>query len=72
METDERVTILLNGKEKILDTAHSVASLLQDLGLAQKRVAVEINSEIVPRSQHAGRFLNDNDRVEVVVAIGGG
>ena len=72
MEKNRRTKILLNGSEKILDTAPSVASLLQELGLADKRVAVEINCEIVPRSQHAGRILSDNDRVEVVVAIGGG
>ncbi len=72
VEKNRRTKILLNGSEKILDTAPSVASLLQELGLADKRVAVEINCEIVPRSQHAGRILSDNDRVEVVVAIGGG
>lgn len=64
--------ILLNGTEKILPGAPSVGSLLQGLGLADKRVAVEVNCEIVPRSQYAGRVLSDNDRVEVVVAIGGG
>ncbi len=64
--------ILLNGSEKTMNAAPSVASLLHELGLADKRVAVEINCEIVPRSQHAGHVLNDNDRVEVVVAIGGG
>jgi sulfur carrier protein len=40
--------------------------------MAGKRVAVEVNQEIVPRSRHAERQLNDSDRVEVVFAIGGG
>ena len=64
--------IFLNGHEKTLGAPISVDSLLRELGLADKRVAVEINCEIVPRSQHAGRTLLDNDHVEVVVAIGGG
>ncbi|MHB8454098.1 MAG: sulfur carrier protein ThiS [Acidiferrobacterales bacterium] len=64
--------ILLNGHEKILDATMNVASLLCTLGLAEKRVAVEVNREIVPRSQHAARTLRDDDQVEVVVAIGGG
>ncbi|MDA8420766.1 MAG: sulfur carrier protein ThiS [Pseudomonadota bacterium] len=64
--------ILLNGSEKVLDAAPSVASLLHDLGLTDRRVAVEVNHEIVPRSRHADCVLQDNDRVEVVVAIGGG
>lgn len=64
--------ILLNGHERTLNAPTSVASLLRELGLADKRVAVEINREIVPRSQHAGRELRDDDHVEVVVAIGGG
>jgi len=50
----------------------TVAALLAELGMAGKRVAVEVNREIVPRSRHAEHHLNDNDRVEVVVAIGGG
>ena len=41
-------------------------------GLAGKRVAVEVNLEIVPRSQHATRVLREGDRVEIVHAIGGG
>ncbi len=64
--------ILLNGTEKTLDEAPTVAVLLRDLGVADRRVAVEVNHEIVPRSMHAKRVLGDNDRVEVVVAIGGG
>ena len=41
-------------------------------GLAEKRVAVEVNLEIVPRSRHATRVLGEGDRVEIVHAIGGG
>jgi sulfur carrier protein len=49
-----------------------VSSLLDAAGYAGKRVAVEVNLEIVPRSVHATHLLADGDRVEIVHAIGGG
>jgi len=64
--------IMLNGQEKSFKAPLTVSALLQDMGLGERRVAVEVNREIVPRSQHAGFQLQDNDRVEVVFAIGGG
>lgn len=64
--------INLNGEARTVEIAISVASLLQQQGYAQKRVAVELNGEIVPRSQHLARQLQDGDRVEIVQAIGGG
>jgi sulfur carrier protein len=64
--------ITLNGEAKTLETPVTVAALLETLGLAGRRVAVEINREIVPRSRHGEVVLNDRDRVEVVRAIGGG
>jgi sulfur carrier protein len=64
--------ITLNGEPKTLDTAVSVAALLERLGMTGKRVAVEVNREIVPRSRHAEVELRNHDRVEIVVAIGGG
>lgn len=64
--------IFLNGEEKTVSPALTVTQLLAELGLAERRVAVEINREIVPRSQHPEYRLQDGDRVEVVFAIGGG
>lgn len=64
--------IQLNGEAYELDEPASVADLLQRLELAGRRVAVELNLEIVPRSAHATTRLQDGDRVEVVHAIGGG
>ena len=66
------VTITLNGREKAYTAPLTVRELLQDMGMADRRVAVELNMEIVPRSRHAEVTLQDNDRVEVVAAIGGG
>ena len=64
--------ITVNGEERALAAPVTVAVLLDALKMAGKRVAVEVNREIVPRSQHAQFQLNDQDRVEVVNAIGGG
>ena len=64
--------IQLNGEALELPEGQSVADLLARLDLAGRRVAVELNLDIVPRSQHAATLLRDRDRVEVVHAIGGG
>ena len=64
--------VFVNGQPRPCAHGATVAGLLQELGYAGKRVAVEINREIVPRSRHAERQLQDQDRVEVVNAIGGG
>lgn len=64
--------IQLNGEAVELPEGQSVADLLARLELAGRRVAVELNLDIVPRSQHASTPLREGDRVEVVHAIGGG
>jgi len=66
------VKIILNGEAMAFDRPVSVTDLLVDMGMAEKRVAVEVNLEIVPRSEHGNFTLKDADRVEVVQAIGGG
>ena len=53
-------------------TAPTIGELIASLGLAGRRIAVEVNEEIVPRSQHDATRLADGDRVEIVHAIGGG
>lgn len=64
--------IFLNGEAKTCDSVFTVTQLLSELGLTERRVAVEINQEIVPRSRHAEHRLREGDRVEVVFAVGGG
>lgn len=64
--------IQLNGERYELPDGQSVADLLQCLELTGRRLAVELNQDIVPRSQHASTVLTEGDRVEVVHAIGGG
>jgi len=63
--------IIINGEAQRLD-ACTVTELLVARGLAGKRVAVERNGEIVPRSRHADTPLQAGDRIEIVVAVGGG
>jgi sulfur carrier protein len=63
--------IVINGQAHDVAAA-TVLELLQAQGLADRRVAVEINGEIVPRSRHAEHALASGDRVEIVHALGGG
>ncbi len=67
-----RMHIQLNGESYELPDGETVAALLTRLDLAGRRIAVELNLDIVPRSQHASTTLADGDQVEVVHAIGGG
>ena len=64
--------LLINGRERAFDTAQTVASVLEAEGQGERRVAVEVNREIVPRSRHATQALADGDVIEIIHAIGGG
>jgi sulfur carrier protein len=66
------MNILLNGQDRSLDAGTTIAMLLEAEGLAGRRVAVEVNGDIVPRGVHATHALAEGDRVEVVHALGGG
>ena len=64
--------IRLNGAPRALPASCTIEGLLAEAGLAGRRVAVEVNGEIVPRGVHATHVLHDGDRVEIVHARGGG
>ncbi|GAB1576194.1 MULTISPECIES: sulfur carrier protein ThiS [Bordetella] len=64
--------ITLNGDAREFPLDTTIAELLDTLGYAGKRIAVERNGEIVPKSQHGATVLRDGDQVEIVVAVGGG
>ncbi|MDX1756438.1 MAG: sulfur carrier protein ThiS [Marinobacter sp.] len=66
------MNILVNGDTFEVAEPATIATLLERMSLTGKRLAVEVNEEIVPRSQHGDYRLNAGDRVEVVHAIGGG
>ncbi|HEY9279387.1 MAG TPA: sulfur carrier protein ThiS [Eoetvoesiella sp.] len=66
------MNITLNGNSKHFKDISTVADLIAVLGYQGKRIAVERNGEIVPKSQHADAALSENDQIEIVVAVGGG
>lgn len=68
----QRIQVRFNDAPLDLPAGCTVAGLLEGQGLSGRRVAVEVNREIVPRSAHASRALVAGDRVEVVHALGGG
>ena len=72
MSSSEQIEITVNGETRQVAGGYTVAMLLADMQLAGKRIAVERNLEIVPRSQHESTALQDQDSLEIVHAIGGG
>jgi sulfur carrier protein len=72
MRQNARMEIQLNGQRRIVDAGSSLSDLLHAEGLAERRVAIEVNGEIVPRGLHASQRLQAGDQIEIVHALGGG
>jgi sulfur carrier protein len=66
------IGITVNGESQRIGCHTTVAQLLAQMDVAGKRVAVERNGEIVPKSQHVSAVLAEADRLEIVIAVGGG
>jgi sulfur carrier protein len=66
------IALTINGELRSFDAPLTVAQLLEQLALGGKRVALECNGEIVPRGDFPVAHLADGDRLEIVVAVGGG
>ena len=66
------IQVTINGASRQIPQHSNLARLLEDMQLAGKRVAIERNGEIVPRSQYAAVELMADDQLEIVVAVGGG
>jgi sulfur carrier protein len=66
------IEILVNGESRRVAPAATVGALLDEMQLTGKRLAVERNGEIVPKSRHGQTPLAAGDRLEIVVAVGGG
>jgi thiamine biosynthesis protein ThiS len=66
------ITVTINGATRQLPHNINISGLIDDMGLAGKRIALERNGEIVPRSTFAIQQIADGDKLEVVVAVGGG
>jgi thiamine biosynthesis protein ThiS len=66
------MNITLNGEARDLNSAKTLAALVESLGLDARKVAIERNLEIVPRSEYERTALAEGDRIEIVHFIGGG
>jgi len=64
--------VFVNGGAREVHAPLTIAELLAGEGQSNRRVAVEVNREIIPRSAHAGHTLAEGDHVEIIQAIGGG
>jgi sulfur carrier protein len=66
------VTIIVNGQPRQLSRQTTIAQLLAELDIPSRGLAVELNTEIVPRTRHSEQRLADGDRLEIVSLVGGG
>lgn len=66
------IRLTVNGESHDIEDGATIAQLIDTLRLTGRRIAVERNGDIVPRSQHTSEQLSDGDRLEIVHAIGGG
>ena len=64
--------LIINGEARVFAAPLTLAQLVETLSLVGKRIAIEKNGAIVPRSLYAQTQLADHDRLEIVVAVGGG
>ena len=64
--------VSINGETQTIETGVTIARLLTQLGLNQRRIAVEVNRAIIPREAYGAHALVDNDEVEIVQFVGGG
>ncbi|OGT56352.1 MAG: thiamine biosynthesis protein ThiS [Gammaproteobacteria bacterium RIFCSPHIGHO2_12_FULL_63_22] len=62
----------VNGQTRQFEPPMTLLALLREAGLNERRIAVEVNQEVIPRSRHADHVLSDGDRIEIIQAIGGG
>ena len=64
--------IIVNGEEILLSEDSNIQDLINQLGFTNKRIAIEINEAIIPKSKYQSHSLKNHDRVEVINAVGGG
>jgi len=64
--------IIINGIEKNYKSSFTLETLLIELGYANKKVAVEVNKEVIPRFELRNKLVVEGDKIEIINAIGGG
>jgi len=66
------ISFQLNGETRQIETGKNLADLIEQLELTGKRIAVELNQEIIPRAEYVSTLIQAEDNIEIVHAIGGG
>jgi sulfur carrier protein len=66
------IDVVINGQARAVNVGMTIEKLIADLGLGDRKVAVERNRTVVPRAEHATTVLANGDRLEVVTFVGGG
>jgi len=64
--------VFLNGKKINVGNNLTAQQLLSEMGYQDKRIALEINGEVTPKSEYSNKIIVENDMVEIITAIGGG
>ena len=67
-----KIQIYINGKKKYVNIKDNLINILEEYSLDQKMVAIEINQEVIPKSNYISKKINNNDRIEILELIGGG
>ena len=67
-----KIKIYINGKKKNINIKYKIINILEDYSLKNKLVAIEVNQEIIPKSNYKTKKINQNDRIEILELIGGG
>lgn len=65
------MNIYINGEAKMVQ-ATTIAELVRELNLQDKRIAIELNEQLIAKSRHAETMLTDNVKIEIIQAVGGG
>jgi thiamine biosynthesis protein ThiS len=66
------VIAIVNGEERPIGEGNTIADLLAELALGGRRIAVELNRDIVPAAEYASRAIREGDHIEIVQFVGGG
>ena len=67
-----KIQIYINGKKKNINISSNIINILEEYSLKNKLIAVEINQEVIPKSNYKTKKINKNDRIEILELIGGG
>ena len=69
---NNKISIYINGEKKLVNTNKSLFEILEDYSIKHKSIAVEINKEIIAKSNYKSTLINSGDKIEIVHFIGGG